>query len=80
MATHWQVLCSQERPTGFRVRLLETEGRHSEFVLRSPRPVASAQRVDFLGGLLSELPVEGDQINLEIQPRQWIQVEAVFSE
>jgi alpha-mannosidase len=80
MATHWEPLCSQGHPTGFRVRLLETEGRHSEFVLRSFRPVASAQRVDFLGGLQSELPVDGDQIHLELQPRQWIQMEATFAD
>lgn len=79
MATHWEPLCSQGRPTGFRVRLLETEGRHSEFVLRSFRPVASARRVDFLGGLQSELSVDGDGIRFEIRPRQWIQVEATFS-
>ncbi len=79
MATHWEPVCSQGLPTGFRVRLLETEGRHSELVLRTFRFVASARKVDFLGGLQSELPVEGDQVSLEIQPRQWIQVEAVFS-
>jgi hypothetical protein len=78
MATDWEPVCSEDRPTGFRVRLLETEGRHSQFVLRSFRPVASAQRVDFLSGLQSELPVDGDQIELELQPRQWIQVEATF--
>lgn len=80
MATHWESLCENGRARGFRVRLLETEGRRAECLLRCFRPVATAQRVDFLGALVSELPVEGDEISLELQPRQWIQVEARFTE
>jgi len=80
MATCWEPLYRQDRAVGFRVRLLETEGRAAPCSLRSFRPVASAQRVDFLGAVVSELPVEEDAIQLELQPRQWIQVEALFAE
>ncbi len=80
MATSWEALSQEDRVTGFRVRLLETEGRRAECLLRSFRPVASAQRVDFLGAPTSELPVEADAISVDLQPRQWIQVEAHFAE
>ena len=80
LATCWEPLYRQDRAVGFRVRLLETEGRSAPCSLRSFRPVASAQRVDFLGAVVSELPVEEDAIQLELQPRQWIQVEALFAE
>ncbi len=80
MATSWQPLLGQGRVAGFRVRLLETEGRRAECRLRSFRPVASAQHVDFLGALVSELPVEGDEIHVDLQPRRWIQVDAFFAE
>jgi alpha-mannosidase len=79
LATHWEPLVANGRATGFRVRLLETEGRHSELALRSFRPLASARKVDFLGGLQSELPVDADQVTVELRPREWIQVEAAFS-
>jgi len=78
LATHWGPLAVEGRATGLQVRLLETEGRRAELVLRSFRPVASARKVDFVGGLQSELPVEGDQITIEIGPREWAQVEASF--
>jgi hypothetical protein len=78
LATHWEPLADQRRATGFRVRLLETEGRRAELVLRSFRPVESARKVDFQGGLQSELPVEGDQITIDLGPREWAQVEATF--
>jgi len=78
LATHWEPLAVEGRATGLRVRLLETEGRRAELALRSFRPVASARKVDFPGGLQSELPVEGDRITIELGPREWAQVEATF--
>jgi hypothetical protein len=41
--------------------------------------LASARKVDFLGGQQSEQPVDADQVSVEIRPREWIQVEAAFS-
>jgi alpha-mannosidase len=78
LATRWDVLHNQGRPTGFRARLLETEGRHCELTLRSFRRLASARKVDFVGSLQSELPVDGDQVAVELFPRQWVQVEAML--
>jgi alpha-mannosidase len=79
LATHWEPLAVEGRAAGVRVRLQETEGRRAELVLRCFRPVASAHKVDFLGGLQSELPTEGDQVTVELGPREWAQVEATFS-
>jgi alpha-mannosidase len=80
LATHWEPVCADGRVTGFRVRLLETEGRTCELALRSFRTLASAQKVDFLGQSQSELPVDGDRVTIDLAPRQWTQVEAVFSD
>jgi alpha-mannosidase len=79
LATHWEPLAAEGRATGFRVRLLETEGRPTDLALRSFRTLASARKVDFLGGQQSELPVDADQVSVELRPREWIQVEAAFS-
>lgn len=79
MATHWEPLCAEGRPNGFRVRLLETEGRYSEATLRAFRGLASARKVDFRGGLHSDLTVDGDHFTVDLAPRQWIQVEATFA-
>ena len=79
LATRWEPLFAEGKATGFRVRLLETEGRSVALGLRSFRPVASARKTDFLGEVQSELSVEEDQVNVEIGPREWIQVEVLFA-
>jgi alpha-mannosidase len=63
---------------GFRVRLLETEGRHAQVGLRSFRTVAAAQKIE--PGVASpfKLPIEGDKIGISISPHQIIDVEALF--
>jgi hypothetical protein len=79
LATCWEPLLAEGKATGFRVRLLETEGRSAALGLRSFRPVTSARKTDFLGEVQSELSVEDDQVNVEIGPREWTQVEVVFA-
>lgn len=79
VATHWEPLAAAGSVTGLRVRLLETEGRGVELGLRSFRPVASARKLDFLGGLQSELSVDEDQISIPLGPREWTEVEAQFA-
>ena len=79
IATHWSPLRPEGQRSGFRVRLLETEGRAGEVNLRAFRPVSSARKVDFQGGQPAELPVEGDKITMDLKAYEWAQVEAEFS-
>ena len=79
IATAWEPLVSEDRLIGFRVRLLETEGRSSQVALRSFRSLASARRVDFLGQQPEELSIGGDRLGLKIAAHEWVQVEAEFS-
>jgi len=64
---------------GFRVRLLETDGRGVRLGLRCFRGVASAQKINPGDVPPAELVVEGDRINVPIGPHQWIEVEARFA-
>ena len=75
LATRWEPIFAEGKAIGFRVRLLETEGRPVALGLRSFRPLASARKTDFLGEVQTELAVEGDQVDVEVGPREWIQVE-----
>ena len=79
ISTAWEPLLSEDRLIGFRVRLLETEGRSSQVGLRSFCSLASAQKVDFLGQKPEKLNVDGDRLALEIAAHEWVQVEAEFS-
>jgi hypothetical protein len=63
---------------GFRVRLLETEGRHAQLGLRSFRPIASACKIEPGETSPVNLPIEGDKINIAFSPYQMIDVEAIF--
>jgi alpha-mannosidase len=79
IATAWEPLMSENRLIGFRVRLLETEGRSCKVGLRSFRSLASARKVDFLGQQPEELDLSGDRLGLQIAAHEWVQVEAEFS-
>ncbi len=76
VATHWEPVVLAGRTEGFRVRLLETEGRAATLGLRSFRPLGSAQRLD---DPPVNLPIEGDRVTVEIQPYQWIEVQCRWS-
>jgi alpha-mannosidase len=88
LATHWEPLDaganapdSQEKRglAGFRVRLLELDGRGVRLGLRCFRAVASAQRID--GGdddAPESFPVAGDRAEIAIEAHQWIEVEVRF--
>lgn len=78
LATAWEPLLSEGRLLGYRVRLLETEGRATPIGLRSYRPVESAQRTQLDGEGGTPLPVAGDRVTIDAQPYEWIQVEARF--
>ncbi len=79
VATHWEPLERGGQMAGYRLRLLETEGREALVGIRSYRPVARAQRVTFLGEDAVELPVADDRVECEIHPYQWLQVEVEFA-
>ncbi|MFH1922580.1 MAG: hypothetical protein ABIP48_22180, partial [Planctomycetota bacterium] len=79
VATHWEPLWAEDRAVGFRVRLLETEGRRSEAHLRSFRPVSVARKIDFQNEKPTELPVEGDTVTIEVKAHEWLEVEAEFA-
>ena len=76
IATSWQPLVEEGRIAGFRVRLLETEGRAASFSLAAFRGLKSAQSVDFLGQPLSDLPIEEGKIKLETASHEWVEIVA----
>jgi hypothetical protein len=79
IATQWEPIAREGGSGGFRVRLLETEGRHARLTLRSFRPLAAARKVDFLGEGAIDLAVQGDGFEISLGPHQWTQVEAEFA-
>ena len=66
-------------PSGFRVRLLETDGHGVRLGLRCLRSVSSARILNVGDAPPDELKVEGDRIEIPIGPHQWIEVEVRFS-
>jgi alpha-mannosidase len=64
---------------GFRVRLLETDGRGVRLGLRCFRGVASAQKINPGDVPRADLVVEGDRIDIPLGPHQWIDIEARFA-
>jgi alpha-mannosidase len=64
--------------SGFRVRLLETDGRSVRFGLRCFRSVASARKLNPGGVPSMDLEISGDRIDIPLGPHQWIEVEARF--
>ncbi len=77
-ATHWEPLVGEDGVAGFRVRLLETDGRRAELGLRCFRSVASAARIEPGEAEPLELPVDDDRVSIDIGPHQWVEVEARF--
>ncbi len=61
---------------GFRVRLLETEGRACRASLAALRPIGSAMQTDFHGEALCDLPLENEQIMIDFAQYEWVQLEA----
>ncbi|HEX3725059.1 MAG TPA: hypothetical protein VHV08_02405, partial [Pirellulales bacterium] len=70
---------SAGRPRGFRVRLLDTAGRGGRVLLRTPWPVSTARRTNYLGETLGELSIEDDKVAIDFAPYEWAQVEAWWS-
>jgi len=67
---------ADRRVTGVRLRLLETEGKACRAEVRSFRDIGSARQTDFLGQPLAELVTDHDRLWIDLNPHQWVQVEA----
>jgi len=78
VATHWEPLLEGGAVVGFRVRLLETEGRQSPLVLRSFRAIQAAQKAGGADRPPIDLTVEGDRVTVPLRPYEWAEVEARF--
>ena len=78
VSTHWAPIIEGSAVAGFRVRLLETQGRHAPLVLRSFRTVQSAQKAGGGDRPPVDLTVEGDRITIPLRPYEWADVKANF--
>jgi len=81
IATHWEPLieggavAAESRVAGWRVRLLETEGRHVSLGLRSFRAIQSAHKAGGADRPPVDLAVEGDRVTVPMRPYEWAEVE-----
>ena len=66
------------RVVGFRVRLLETAGRSGRVTVSAFRRVATATEVDFQGKILTDCSVVDGNVQLDMSPYQWSQLEAIW--
>jgi len=78
LATRWEPL-PDDGKMGFRVRLLETDGRGVRLGLRCYRAVASARKVNLDDVPSVDLEVENDRVSVPIGPHRWIDVEVRFA-
>jgi alpha-mannosidase len=78
IATHWEAIVEGGAVAGFRVRLLETEGRSASLGLRSCRATRSAQKAGGGERPPVDLTVEGDRVAVPLRPHEWAEVEARF--
>ncbi|HEY2838914.1 MAG TPA: hypothetical protein VGJ26_07190 [Pirellulales bacterium] len=76
IATHWSVIRDGGRVAGFRARILETEGVATRVKLSALFELKEARQVDFLGQTLAELPVNRDDVTIDIAPFEWVEIEA----
>lgn len=78
LATNWEPLCEDEKITGIRVRLLETEGRSGRACLRTFRPVGKARQTDLIGNSLGDVTVNEDRLLIDYGGHEWLQLEMEF--
>ena len=58
------------------MRLLETEGRHTQTNVSAFRPFQSAWITDFRGNRSDVLSVTDGRVELDLYPYSWVQIEA----
>lgn len=81
IATHWESIYDETNPdrvAGFRVRLMETEGRAGRVELHAPRKMQSARQVDLRGQTLVDIPAGDDRIDFDLAAFEWIELEAKY--
>jgi alpha-mannosidase len=78
IATHWEAIVEGGRVAGFRVRLLETDGRQGSLGLRSFRALRSALKAGGADRPPIELAAEGDRLTVPMRPYEWAEVEGRF--
>jgi len=90
-ATHWEPLARETEPlsqeteppgasrAGFRVRLLETDGRKLSLGLRCLRTPASAKKIKPGDSPAADLAIEGDRVTVPLGPHEWAEVEVRFA-
>jgi alpha-mannosidase len=78
IATHWEPFVFEGHVTGFRVRLLETEGRRVAPRLRSFRGLQSARKLQPGETSPVELPIAGDRATVELHPYEWAEIECYW--
>jgi len=78
IATHWEPIVESGFVTGFRARLLETDGRHISLGLRSFRTIQSSQKAGGADRPPDDLTIEGDRITIPLRPYEWAEVEGRF--
>ncbi len=78
IATHWEPLLEGGRAAGYRVRLLETEGRNAMLGLRSYRAPQSAQKAGRADYATIDLTIESDRVAVPMRPYEWADVEVRF--
>jgi hypothetical protein len=64
-----------DRSMAVRLRLLETEGKAGRVKVRCWRTPGGARQVDFLGQTMTELPIAGDAVAIDIAAYEWIEIE-----
>jgi predicted thioesterase len=73
-ATHWSPLVESGSLVGFRVRLLEMEGRKNQLKLRSCRLPQQARQTTFEGQAIATLATQSDAVIVDIKPYEWLQL------
>lgn len=79
IVTHWEPILESGCVAGFRVRLLETEGRHVSLGLRSFRTIQTAQKAGGADRPSIDLALQGDRVTVPLRPYEWAQVEGRFT-
>ncbi len=76
ITTHLEPLTENESVVGFRVRLLETQGRGVDLKVEAFRPISTARQLDFQGDPLGDVNVTGGVAIVEMTAHEWVHLEA----
>ena len=71
---------AQGRAVGMRLFLTETEGKSCNAQVRLPREVASAARVDYLGGAIGKLTCADDRVTIAMRSGEQVNVDVIWKQ